>query len=86
MASLVYILGFVVCSLCSVLLLRAYARVRNRLLLWSGACFAGLTLSNALLVVDLVFVPEVNLFRWRLAVAAVAMVVLLYGLVWESDR
>jgi hypothetical protein len=39
-----------------------------------------------LLVVDLVFVPDVDLFRWRLAVAAVAMLVLLYGLVWESDR
>jgi hypothetical protein len=85
MASLVYVLGFVVCFLCSLLLLRAYARVRNRLLLWSGVCFAGLTASNALLVVDL-FAPDVDLYVWRLAVAAVAMLVLLYGLVWESDR
>jgi hypothetical protein len=45
-----------------------------------------LTLSNALLVIDLVFVPDVNLYVWRLAAAAAAMLVLLYGLVWESDR
>ena len=86
MASFVYALGFVVTSICAVLLFRAYIRVRRRLLLWSGLCFAGLTLSNALLVIDLVFVPDVNLYVWRLGAAAAAMVVLLFGLVWESDR
>jgi hypothetical protein len=45
-----------------------------------------LTLSNGLLVVDLVFVPEANLYVWRLITAAAAMLVLLFGLVWESDR
>jgi cytochrome c biogenesis protein CcdA len=86
MASLVYTLGLVVTFICAVLLLRAYVRVRRRLLFWSGLCFVGLTLSNALLVVDLVFVPDVNLYVWRLAAAAAAMLVLLVGLVWESDR
>ena len=42
---------------CAVLLLRAYARSRFRLLLWSGLCFAGLTLNNALLVLDRVVLP-----------------------------
>jgi hypothetical protein len=86
MASLVYSLGLIVTAICAVLLFRAYVVVRRRLLLWSAACFAGLTLSNALLVVDLVLVPDVNLYVWRLAVAAAAMLVLLFGLVWESDR
>ena len=86
MASLVYALGFVVTLLCAVLLFRAYVRVRSRLLFWSGLCFAGLTLSNALLVIDLVVVPDANLYVWRLAAAAAAMLVLLFGLVWESDR
>ena len=86
MATLVYILGFVVTLICAVLLLRAYVRVRSRLLFWSGLCFVGLTTSNALLVVDLVFVAQVNLYVWRLATAAAAMLVLLFGLVWESDR
>jgi hypothetical protein len=86
MASLVYALGFAVTLICAVLLLRAYLRVRSRLLFWSGLCFVGLTLSNALLVVDLLFVPDVNLYVWRLAAAAAGMVVLVFGLVWESDR
>jgi hypothetical protein len=86
MAPLVYSLGFIVTAICAVLLFRAYAVVRRRLLLWSSLCFAGLTLSNALLVVDLILVPDVNLYVWRLAVAAAAMLLLLFGLVWESDR
>ena len=86
MASLVYALGLFVTLTCAVLLFRAYVRVRGRLLFWSGLCFVGLTLSNALLVIDLVFVPEVSLYVWRLATAAGAMLVLVFGLVWESNR
>ena len=86
MAPLVYALGFAVSFICGALLLRAYVRVRSRLLFWSGLCFVGLTVSNGLLVIDLVFVPEMNLYVWRLASAAAAMLVLLFGLVWESDR
>ena len=86
MATVVYVLGLIVTLICAVLLLRAYVRVRGRLLLWSGLCFVGLTVSNALLVIDLVFVPDVNLYLWRLATAAAAMLVLLFGLVWESHR
>jgi len=86
MAFVVYALGFFITLTCAVLLLKAYVRVRSRLLFWSGLCFVGLTLSNALLVVDLIFVPEVSLYVWRLATAAAAMLVLVFGLVWESNR
>jgi hypothetical protein len=86
MAAAVYILGTLVTLLCAVLLLRAHQRTRRRLLLWSGLCFAGLTAANALLFVDLVLIgPEVSLHLHRLGVAAGAMLVLLYGLIWESD-
>lgn len=85
MASLVYLLGALVTALCAVLLLRGYARSRSRLLLWSGLCFAGLTISNALLFVDLHVFPQVNLYMWRLATAASAMLLLVYGLVFESE-
>lgn len=85
MAPLVYVLGMLVTFACAVLLLRAFARVRRKLLLWSGLCFAGLTASNALLVLDLLVFPNVDLYVWRLSVAAVSMSLLLYGLVWESD-
>jgi hypothetical protein len=82
----VNILGTLVAGLCAVLLLRAYGLVRKRLLLWAGLCFAGLAASNALVVADLFFVPEIDLYRWRLAVAAAAMLLLVYGLIFESDQ
>lgn len=87
MAPYVYFLGALTTLLCTVLLLRAYARVRLKLLLWSGLCFLGLTISNVLLFIDLVLLgPPVSLYVWRLATAAVSMLVLLYGLIWESDE
>lgn len=86
MAEVVYILGALTSLLCAVMLLRGYFAGRRRLLLWSGLCFAGLTLSNVLLFVDLVIFPAgVSLYTWRLGTAAVAMLLLLYGLVWESE-
>lgn len=85
MASAVYILGALTSLLCAVLLLRGFHKGGKRLLLWSGLCFAGLALSNALIFVDLVIAPNIDLYLWRLATAALAMLLLVYGLVWESD-
>ena len=86
MAPLVYILGTLITALCGYMLWRAYLKVRLRLLLWSAVCFAGLTLTNALVYVDLVIVPQRDLYSLRLVVAALAMATLVFGLVWESDR
>ena len=86
MQAIVNALGTLTVGLCAFLLLRAYVRVRKRLLLWSGLCFAGLTLANALLFIDLSLTPrEINLYTLRLSIAAVSMLLLLYGLVFESD-
>lgn len=86
MASIVYILGTLTTLLCAVLLLRGYAQNRAKLLLWSGLCFAGLTVSNAILFIDLVILSvSTDLYLLRLATAAVAMLLLLYGLIWESE-
>jgi hypothetical protein len=84
-ASALYILTALTTLLCAVLLLRAYEKVRRPLLLWSGLCFVGLTISNLLVIADLVLFPQIDFFTYRLASAAVAMVLLLYGLVWESQ-
>lgn len=84
-AATVYVLCALTAALCAALLLQAWARTRLPLLLWSGLCFAGLTLSNAILVVDLLVVPDVDLFVLRTAVALVALTLLLYGLIWEMD-
>jgi hypothetical protein len=85
MASAVNLLGALTCLLCSFLLFRAWSNVRKRLLFWSGLCFAGLTISNALVFADLVVFPDVDLYLWRLGTAAVAVLLLLYGLIFGSD-
>lgn len=86
MAAAVYILGFLVTLCCGILLLRAYGRSRMRLLLWSGLCFVGLAVSNLLVFIDLVLLPDVDLYLLRLITAAVAMVILLFGLIWEGAQ
>jgi hypothetical protein len=85
-AAAIYSLCAAVALLCATLLLRAYLRNRYRLLLWSGLCFTGLTLNNALLIVDKIFLPvQIDLSALRLAVSLVAVLVLLYGLIWEAE-
>ena len=86
MARSIYLLGTLITFLCAFMLLRGYLRVRLRLLLWGAVCFAGLTIANALVYIDLVLVPQTDLYVWRLGTAALAMVVLVFGLIWESDR
>ena len=85
MAPIIYLLCAVAAFLRAFLLLRAYRRGRYRLLLWSGLCFAGLTLNNLILVLDKVVLTGADLSIWRTSVALVAMIVLLYGLIWEAE-
>lgn len=84
MASVVYSICALVALLCAILLLRRYAQVRQRLLLWSGLCFVGLAISNSLIFVDLILLPKTDLYSFRLLAAASGMALLLYGLVWET--
>jgi hypothetical protein len=85
MDRLIYGLCTLTAALCTLLLLRGYLRSRFRLLLWSGLCFAALTVNNVLLVLDRIVLPEVDLLGWRLEVALAAVLLLLYGLVMEGD-
>jgi hypothetical protein len=85
MAALIYSLCAITSLVCSVLLLRAYARSRTSLLLWSGLCFVGLTANNVLLVVDRLVLPFTDLTTMRLSVAFFALMLLLVGLIWEND-
>jgi hypothetical protein len=84
-ALIVSILGTLTALICAGLLLRAFAVGRQRLLLWCGLCFIGLTVSNALLVYDIAE-PALDLHVVRLATAAAALLLMVYGLVWEADR
>jgi Family of unknown function (DUF5985) len=46
MAATIYGLCALTALLCTFMLLQAYRRGGYRLLLWSGLCFAGLTVNN----------------------------------------
>jgi len=85
MASVIYALCALTAMLCTWLLLRSYKRNGYRLLLWSGLCFAGMSINNFLLILDRVVFPQtVDLSTWRMLSALVALLPLLYGLIWED--
>lgn len=86
MSSVIYLLCAFTAMLCTWLLLRSYRKNGYRLLLWSGLCFAGLSVNNLLLILDrIVFPTSVDLSTWRLLSALAALLPLLYGLIWEED-
>ena len=83
-AMTVYALCALTSLACALLLLRGYGRSRARLLFWSGLCFAGLFLNNAMLIVD--WGTHSDLSVLRSLPALVGLGLLIYGLVWEADR
>jgi hypothetical protein len=85
MAAVIYSLCALTCLAAAALLLRTWRRTRAPLLLWSGLCFAGLTLSNTALVLDRTVFLEQDLSTLRLALAFVALMLLIFGLVWETE-
>jgi hypothetical protein len=86
MAAVIYSLCALAAAICAYLLLQAYRRGGYRLLLWSGLCFVGLTLNNILLVIDKIVLPtEVDLATPRILTALFAMMILLYGLIWDTE-
>jgi hypothetical protein len=84
-SAVIYSLCALTAALCALLLLRGYGRTRAPMLFWSGLCFVGLTASNVLLVLDRIVLPTVDLSIARLAVALVALLLLIYGLVMGED-
>ena len=85
MAITIYTLCALTSLISSWLLSRAYWRTRSRLLLWSAISFAGLALNNLALWVDKLVLPQIDLSVLRTSIALIAMLALLYGLVWESE-
>lgn len=71
--------------LCAVLLLRSYGQSHYRLLFWSGLCFAGLAMNNLLVLLDrTIFLTSLDLLTLRLLTSLTAMLLLLFGLIWEE--
>jgi hypothetical protein len=82
--SLVYFSCAIAALVCAILLLRAHRRTRARLLLWSAICFVLLTISNGLVVVDLLIFPQIDLFIIRNLTALAGVACMLWGLIWDS--
>ena len=84
MAEAVYVLCALTSVICALLLIRNYRTTRTRLVLWSSLGFVGLAFNNVLLFVDRVMLPDVPLDLWRTLVALGAMLLLVFGLIWEA--
>lgn len=87
MSKIVYILCALTSLLCAILLGRGYLKSRARLLLWSTLCFCLLAVNNILLYIDVVIFPgpNVDLRPFRGVTYLAAMVILVFGLIWDSD-
>ena len=85
MAAIIYSLCAFTSLTCLVLLWRSYSATRSALLFWSSLCFLLLTVSNVLLVVDKLFLPNVDLSMWRLLAGLFAVILLLVGLIWGEE-
>jgi len=84
MAQLIYGLCTITSLACAWMLLTTYRRNKVRLLFWSGLCFVGLSVNNILLVLDKLVFIETDLLPLRLVTALVALVLLLFGLIYET--
>ena len=83
-AKTIYLLCAATSLLVAMMLMRQYLKSRTRLVLWSVISFAGLAVNSVLVYVDLVLYTGVDLSVFRRAAGAVAMAVMLYGLIWET--
>ncbi len=70
--------------LCAILSFRGYLQNKYKLLFWSGWCFAGLTLSNLVMVIDVYIFPDINLGLVRLFLGLLSLLVLIYGLIFNE--
>jgi len=84
MVLLIYALCSLTALACCVLLLLAARRTGSRMLFWSGLCFAGLTFTNVMVIVDHYGFPDSDLSPLRLGSGLLAIALLLYGLIFEE--
>lgn len=82
-AESIYILCAITSLFCFVLLLRGYLRVRTRILFFGAVSFLLFTIANAVLVADLIFLPQFNLLPMRNLLTLLAVVLLAWGLISE---
>jgi hypothetical protein len=55
--------------------------------LWGALCFAGLTVGNVVLIIDKIFLgDDIDLSLWRYGVTLTSLLVLLYGLIFDTEE
>jgi len=82
----VYALCFATSAACGLLLTRNYVRTGVRMLLWSGICFLLLAANNLTVMLDLLVLPQSDLQIPRLAFSLAAVLVLLFGFIWDLEN
>jgi hypothetical protein len=85
LASLVYTLCAITSLLCAALLWRGFMKSRSKVLFWSGLCFSGLMVSNAVLVMDKLIYTEIDLLPLRLWITLISLLALLFGLIYSNE-
>lgn len=85
MTEIIFGLCAVMSILCATMLFRGYRREGSHILLWSTLSFGVLALTNTILFVDVVVIPEVEFHGpiWRNLLTAISASLLVFGFVWE---
>jgi len=82
----VYLLCFLTSAACALLLARSYRRSGTRLLFWSALCFLFLAANNLVVIVDLLLIPDTDFRLARHLLALAALIVLLFGFIWDLEE
>lgn len=85
MSQAIYVMCALTSLACAWLLLSRYRQSGHRLLFWSGLCFTAMTVNNVILIFDKLVFPEADLSLLRQGTALVAVLLLLYGLIYEKE-
>jgi hypothetical protein len=83
--AIIYLLCLATSSLCAWLLITAFIRRRQSLLLGSALCFTLLAVNNLLVFADLILLPQMDLSLPRALTALAAGVLLLSGFIWGME-
>lgn len=79
MGLVVYALCALTSTACAGLLFRAFLQRPVSIVLWTALCFTGLALNNLLLLADVIYALDLQI--WRKVPAVIGVTLLLYGLI-----
>ena len=81
----IYLLCVLTSAGCAWLLISAFLRRGQSLLLWSATCFSLLAVNNLLVFADLVLLPQLDLSLARSLTALAAGIVMLGSIIWGME-